>query len=141
MEQPEPRRGGGGRKTQKTRALLTLRYDVITSDFCYYWHQRAVSSLKWLFESRRPSWVQPLRTFLHQPPRSRTPASPHLRVSVNRSCFHLGLTCIFTQPSTLVGGAVFPCRGVSAEHAASQTLPEEKGPQGNVKPEPRITCK
>lgn len=30
MEQPEPRRGGGGRKTQKKRALLTLRYSEIT---------------------------------------------------------------------------------------------------------------
>lgn len=52
MEQPEPRRGGGGRKTQKKRALLMLRYDgirfllLLASARCFatkvaVWKQRA----------------------------------------------------------------------------------------------------
>lgn len=80
--------------------------------------------------------MQPLRTFLHQPPRTRTPASPPLRVGVSRPLFHLVLTCIFIHHSTLV-----LCRGAAAEHTASKTLPEEKGSQGNMKPKPRIKCK
>lgn len=52
-----------------------------------------------------------------------------------------GLNMHFYPSFNSCGGGVFPCRGVSAEHAASQTLPEEKGRQGNLKPDSRITCK
>lgn len=50
--------------------------------------------------------------------------------------FYLALAtrCLFH--STLI-----LCRGAAAQRAASKIHPEEKGPQGNMKPQPRIQCK
>lgn len=76
--------------------------------------------------------------------------SPSVSSSQSR-CPQLGLT--WSPPAiltidfylALATGCLFhstllPCRGVASQRTTSEIHSEEKGPQGNMKPQPAIEC-